>query len=495
MSAFVDIALAYYTAFLGVMGLYSLWAPFVLGAFAGRRIAGLRDPRFATRVTSPSHASVHWFCALLHGVALPVFYFLAVRTRHRLGIWFLGEDTNEPWTIAVGLVCFGWLGTRLAEAALERRGPRFGGRIDAAFGAVALALCAWYHVRTIPALLPPPGPDFATPKSRFFPFRVLLPQLFFGGATLVYGFAFLEAIRARAPRPPVPKGRTIVAALASGAFVGTIASPFLLSIPRTKPAAALALIRENREAIETAANAADLDPKLLAGIVYVAHTRDRPRWTGDAIERFSLVQFLEFPYRTLALAGAMPTDEPLLDSSAGLCQIRPDTAVETLNYLDWQYRVFSSDLREPPLAAEWKRISPWSASQRVLERTLFKLEWDRLGAPQRWSFSGTAWPSAASPGLVALLRERTAAGGPTLFDILDPRSNAAVAAAMLSILRAQWRAAGFPIDDRPEILATLYNLGYEKSRPHGAPRANDFGRRVAEFMRSDECRRLFEGER
>jgi hypothetical protein len=62
---------------------------------------------------------------------------------------------------------------------------------------------------------------------------------------------------------------------------------------------------------------------------------------------------------------------------------------------------------------------------------------------------------------------------------------------MLWILRSHWRYAGHPIDDRPEILATLYNLGYERSEPKPDPRPNDFGRRVAAFMETDECRRLF----
>ena len=62
---------------------------------------------------------------------------------------------------------------------------------------------------------------------------------------------------------------------------------------------------------------------------------------------------------------------------------------------------------------------------------------------------------------------------------------------MLALLEAQWKAAGFPIDDRPEILATLYNLGYERSRPHANPKSNDFGRRVDAFMKSADALALF----
>jgi len=36
-------------------------------------------------------------------------------------------------------------------------------------------------------------------------------------------------------------------------------------------------------------------------------------------------------------------------------------------------------------------------------------------------------------------------------------------------LLTQWRSAGYPIDHRPEIVATLYNLGFDKSMPKPDP--------------------------
>ena len=33
----------------------------------------------------------------------------------------------------------------------------------------------------------------------------------------------------------------------------------------------------------------------------------------------------------------------------------------------------------------------------------------------------------------------------------------------------QWERAGFPLDERPEILASLFNLGYQKSKPKKKP--------------------------
>ena len=37
---------------------------------------------------------------------------------------------------------------------------------------------------------------------------------------------------------------------------------------------------------------------------------------------------------------------------------------------------------------------------------------------------------------------------------------------------------------RPEITATLYQIGFARSRPHGAPRANAFGEEVGRVFRS-----------
>jgi hypothetical protein len=43
------------------------------------------------------------------------------------------------------------------------------------------------------------------------------------------------------------------------------------------------------------------------------------------------------------------------------------------------------------------------------------------------------------------------------------------AALFLRQVKMQWQRAGFPIDDRPEILASLFNLGYQRSKPKKNP--------------------------
>jgi hypothetical protein len=44
------------------------------------------------------------------------------------------------------------------------------------------------------------------------------------------------------------------------------------------------------------------------------------------------------------------------------------------------------------------------------------------------------------------------------------------AAIFLKQMKTQWEKAGFPIDDRPEILATLFNVGFPQSKPKSNPR-------------------------
>jgi len=61
----------------------------------------------------------------------------------------------------------------------------------------------------------------------------------------------------------------------------------------------------------------------------------------------------------------------------------------------------------------------------------------------------------------------------------------------------QWKKAGFDISDRPEVIATLYNIGFNNSRPNVNPSAGgaeidvngttySFGGLAGEFYRSNE---------
>lgn len=66
----------------------------------------------------------------------------------------------------------------------------------------------------------------------------------------------------------------------------------------------------------------------------------------------------------------------------------------------------------------------------------------------------------------------------------------------LKQIMTQWEKAGYPINDRPDILSTLYNIGFTKSNPNPNPQVGgasltiagkeySFGRIAGDFYKSD----------
>jgi len=71
------------------------------------------------------------------------------------------------------------------------------------------------------------------------------------------------------------------------------------------------------------------------------------------------------------------------------------------------------------------------------------------------------------------------------------------AALMMKEIETQWQKAGVPIDDRPDIIATLFNIGFQNSHPHQDPKPGgaeidigtttySFGGLAGSFYRSNE---------
>jgi len=76
------------------------------------------------------------------------------------------------------------------------------------------------------------------------------------------------------------------------------------------------------------------------------------------------------------------------------------------------------------------------------------------------------------------------------------------AAILIKQLEKQWQSAGFDISNKPEILATLYNIGFANSKPNADPQVGgaeidisnikySFGRLAYEFYYSDELAEMF----
>lgn len=74
-----------------------------------------------------------------------------------------------------------------------------------------------------------------------------------------------------------------------------------------------------------------------------------------------------------------------------------------------------------------------------------------------------------------------------------PESNLATCALILALYQNQWEATNrdWSLRQRPDILATLYQIGFARSRPHGAPRSNAFGSRVRQVYEQPWLGELF----
>ena len=70
--------------------------------------------------------------------------------------------------------------------------------------------------------------------------------------------------------------------------------------------------------------------------------------------------------------------------------------------------------------------------------------------------------------------------------LLEPEGNVRLCAFLLDLYAAQWESAdpAWSIRSRPEILATLFQLGFKRSHPKSDPRPNAFGRHVLEAYES-----------
>ena len=72
-------------------------------------------------------------------------------------------------------------------------------------------------------------------------------------------------------------------------------------------------------------------------------------------------------------------------------------------------------------------------------------------------------------------------------DLQNDSLNILYAAAYLRIIQSYWKKAGYSIDERPEIIGSLYQLGLfhkngETREPHFNPKANTFGKKTLDSI-------------
>lgn len=400
--------------------------------FFCNRVTQFRDARFDLRPTTPTHALIHYYCAILYGILVPAFFFATSRLGREVGVYYLGSELCNGWVTFAGVLCMAWLIVHVIHGISSGDRLRFGGWIDRVFAGAGLAYCLWFHACTLGG--------FQLMIARFkngphdeigYLFFFIYEQGLIFGATLVYGFALMEARRT---------AKTIFSGLharqwawRAGVFAFVLA-PWWLSLPHTSHGRAINLIEQNRGAIKSLSKEAEFDPRLLAGIIYVGQTQQHSRLTGDLIDRLGL----EIDEKGIDIIGKFTPILPFNDP-VGLCQIRPK------DWLNVMRRANSADTR--------------------------RLKW----TPTIFT-GGDEWDPTF--GVKAML---------------DPGDNLESGAMMLYLLRDQWRSAGFKAADDPEILATIFSGGIENSRPEKSPKPNEFGRRVKAFMESDDCRRALEG--
>lgn len=234
-----------------------------------------------------------------------------------------------------------------------------------------------------------------------------------------------------------------VSRFAVAGVIGISLVTFALAAQRRSDANVRKLVSKHAAAIQSAAARYDVDPRLMAAIVYVTH-REQLSPFRDNIERLL----------TSAWTSRVDSSNVLnhaLDFSLGVAQIKPRTAL-TASVLATGY---TPDTLSEPAYADYRHVEPVGAG---------------------WPLPITAQTVLNSP-LPVPSDQRTAAQM-----LVNAESNLETCALILALYQKQWEAANrdWSIRARPDILATLYQIGFARSKPHSAPRSNAFGTRVRE---------------
>jgi len=184
------------------------------------------------------------------------------------------------------------------------------------------------------------------------------------------------------------------------------------------------------------------------------------RSSGSVFGWMNIVEWADFKI-------AVAKDKPIIDSVANLTNVEPRLIVAVL--VGEQIRLFNSD-REA-----YKR---WIGPLKVLSvESIFSLGVTGI----KVTTARTIERNLKDPKSVFYL-------GPKYENLLDFHTNSAdaerfkrltdfknhfysylYAALNIKQIKVQWERAGYPISDRPEILATLYNVGFEVSVPKANP--------------------------
>lgn len=431
-----------YMVAFGLLGFYGLHA-LVLALLLLRKL-----PRFenaAAGIPSGLRRGIRVTLEIAYGLINPLIYlaifdpYAAFGTRGRVDHWLASLAwvlLIALWTARVGL-------PRASEASPVTR--VWLSRLCL----IGIACLLAFAARDLLRLLTPglfTGPREDPWLSRMFIVLVVGP-LYLMPVTLLGDY------RARLVERTTPTGLLLLSRRAAmfiwlGVSLVT-AFTIALSVYRPSEAAVRARVEALQPAITAAASRYGVDAALVAAIVYVTQ-REQIHPFRDELERFATNVFLFDDASHLSLAKAF-------DFSIGVAQIKPITAVTAVSLCHaWDFN--SKHRRDVP------QLGP---------------EWELPEDEKDFCLPPTQPPPSDKPELVSAL--------------LSDDGNVAFAALILRWYQQQWRHANptWDIANRPEILATLYQIGFEKSHPHGAPRSNAFGDRVAAVSREAWLIKIF----
>lgn len=353
--------------------------------------------------------------------------------------WALGEWIGPLQVAAVALLGTVW-GWRLYGTAFWP---------GSAAARAALRWVLWASLACL-AMFALKDLNLLRPEGDFSPWGRVVPALFvISPMYLIPGVLIYDYLRdaTKTPDGGMP-GFFLLTGGASRAAIGAAAGVAILTLAvaaqRRPEDEVRALVNQHRGTIRAAAARYDTDPRLMAAIVYVTH-RDQLSPFRDSMERiFSTAWTIGLPDRYLNRA---------LDFSLGVAQIKPRTLQTGAVLAQGDSKAFGREgflLIEhggegifEPLAAEWGR----NVSERI---------------------------GLASPIPAYARREEVVAA------LIQPERNLEACAFLLALYQRQWENANpaWSIRRRPDVLATLYQIGFERSKPHAKPRSNAFGRRV-----------------
>jgi len=239
--------------------------------------------------------------------------------------------------------------------------------------------------------------------------------------------------------------------------------------------AAREFITEHKAQIEQAAQAHDLDPKALASILYVAQIETAPWKPG--FEKLVSGIWLWDEHGHFYLNRSM-------NLSIGRAQIKPLTAQSAiyLYYLKYYTKVSSKQnhsseesQKEPdtegPNNKSKMETMKFLREIEVINYKEFRGAW---AGNDSWNMTLDDWAKISPPFSTFPSRSE-------LVRILESEEGSIkYCAFILGLFSVHW--ASHPLApslrERPEILATLYQLGFERSNPHPDPSPSNFGKKV-----------------